>query len=160
MKVLLSKHDASEIVGIIFPFLPRHAERLLDDGKTVFVKFFGKGRIPLKLQPGSRLFPYESKGNKEIVGEAKILRVESISASDAMSVCGTSLFLTQSEFDDYVENRRGKIMLALILEDAKRYQVPLKLNKSATMAGQYMTREMYRKIRGESQKAINVKTES
>jgi hypothetical protein len=148
MRVLLSKHDASKIVGIIFPFFRQHAERFLNEGKTVFVKFFGKERIPLRLQPGSRLFLYESKGNMEIVGEAKILRVESIPASNAVSVYGTRLFLTQSEFEDYVGNRRDRSMLVLVLGDAKRYPVPMKLSKSVTMAGRYMTREMYLQLRG------------
>ncbi len=46
MRVLLSKEAASETVGIIFPLLPTHTEQFLNEGKTVFVKFFGKERIP------------------------------------------------------------------------------------------------------------------
>jgi hypothetical protein len=154
----LTQKDAPQVVGIIFPLLPQHAKRFLDDGKTIFVKFFGKERIPLRLQPESKMFLYESKGNKEIVGEAKIVRVESVPASNVISAYGDNLFLDESEFADYVGIRRDKTMLVLVLVDAKRYSAPLKLDKSVTMAGRYMTQEMYLKLHEESRKPI--KTEA
>lgn len=142
----MGKDDSSQILGIVFPLLPQHAERLLNQGKTIFVKFFSKERIPVRLQSGSRLFLYESKGNKEIVGEARIVRIDTLPASEVMSVHGSRLFLTKSEFEDYVGNRRDKKMLVLLLEDAKKYPVPLKLGRSVTMAGRYMRRELYSQI--------------
>jgi hypothetical protein len=39
-----------QIIGIIFPI------RFFRDHKTVFVKYFGKERLPLRLRAGSRLF--------------------------------------------------------------------------------------------------------
>jgi hypothetical protein len=150
VRVVLKQDESFATIGIIFPFFPKHLERLLNQHKTVFVKFFGRERIPVNLHPGSKLFLYESKGDKEIMGEAKILRVESLRASDVISVYGERLFLTQSEFDEYVGNRRDKRILVLVLEDAKRYAVPLKLNRSVTMAGRYMTSKMYKDLRDES----------
>ena len=117
--------------------------------------YFG-GRIPLRLRPGSKLFLYESQGNKEIVGEARINRVESVRASDAVAKYGARLFLTQLEFEEYVGNRGDKTMLALVLGDVRIYAVPLSLNKSVTMAGRYMTREMYLQLREESRKSIKI----
>jgi hypothetical protein len=143
MNVFLSEESASDTVGIIFPLLRGHAERFLSESKTVFVKFFGKGRMPLRLRPGSKLFLYESQSKKEIVGEAKVVRVESMPASSVMSVYGDKVFLNETEFKDYVGLRMDRTMLVLVLADPKRYSVPLKLDKSVTMAGQYMTREMY-----------------
>ncbi|MGD0549270.1 MAG: DUF365 domain-containing protein [Candidatus Bathyarchaeia archaeon] len=142
----MGKDDSSQILGIIFPLLPQHAERFLNQGKTVFVKFFGKERIPVRLQSGSRLFLYESRGNEEIVGEARIVRIDMLPVSEIVAVYGNRLFLTQSEFEDYVGNRRDKRMLVLVLEDARKYPVALKLGKSVTMAGRYMTRELYHQI--------------
>jgi hypothetical protein len=142
----VSKEVGFDTVGIIFPLLPKHAERFLNDGKTVFVKFFGKERIPLRLRPGSKLFLYQSRGNKEIVGEARISLVESVRASDVVAKYGERLFLEQLEFEEYVGSRGDKIMLALVVGDVRRYVVPLVLNKSVTMAGRYMTRRMYREI--------------
>jgi hypothetical protein len=131
----LRKEVASYIVGIIFPLLPRHAECILREDKTVFVNFCGKEPIHLKLWPGSKLFLHESQSNNEIVGEAKIIRVESVRASDAVSKYGTKPSLMQSEFEDCVGGIVDKTMLALVLGDARRYAVPLSLNKCVTMAG-------------------------
>jgi hypothetical protein len=160
MRVLLSKEVASETVGIIFPLLPKHVERFLNEGKTVFVKFFGKERIPLRLRPGSKLFLYESRGNKEIVGEARITRVESVRASDVVAKYGARLFLEQLEFEEYVGNRGDKTMLALVLRDVRRYAIPLSLKKSVTMAGRYMTREMYKEIPRQPSNSIKINAES
>jgi hypothetical protein len=148
--VPLSEKVASETVGIIFPLLPKHTERILNENKTVFVKFFGKEGIPQRLRPGSKLFLYKSRGNKEIVGEARIIRIESVRASDVVSMYGARLFLTQSEFEEYAGNRGEKTMLALVLGDIRRYAVPVRLDTSMTMAGRYMTREMFQQLRGET----------
>ncbi len=156
----MSEKVASETVGIIFPLLPKHAERFLNEGKTVFVKFFGKERITLRLRPGSKLFLYESQRNKEIVGEARIIRLESVRASDAVSMYGARLFLTQLEFEEYVGNRRDKTMLALVLGDVRRYAVPLSLDKSVTMAGRYMTREMHQQILRQPRNSFTIKAKS
>lgn len=51
-------------MGIVFPFLPEHVNRFFNDGKTVFVKFYGKERIPIRLHVGSTLFFYKSEGSK------------------------------------------------------------------------------------------------
>jgi hypothetical protein len=73
-------------------------------------------------------------------------RIDIQPASEILSAFGNSLFLTQSEFQNYVGTRSDKNMLVLTLEDAKTYPIPLKLKKSVTMAGCYMTRgkELYR----------------
>jgi hypothetical protein len=160
MRVLLSEKAASETVGIIFPLLPKHAERLLNEGKTVFVKFFGRESIPLRLRQGSKLFLYESQGNKAIVGEASITRVESVRASDAVSTYGARLFLTQLEFDEYVGNRGDKTMLALVLGEVRKYAVPLSLERSVTMAGRYMTREMHKRLLRQPRNSITINAES
>jgi len=91
----------------------------------------------------------------EIVGEATITKAELVSASDVPSVYGTNLFLTQPEFERYVEKRKRKAMLVLVVGDARRYTVPLKLSKSVTMAGRYMTRRMYQQLREESARHVS-----
>jgi hypothetical protein len=128
---------------MIFPLLPEHTRRFFEDGKTVFVKFFGKGSNPQRLRIGSRLFFYESERNKEVVGEAKIVEINSETADTVLTKYGHTLFLTPAELDEYAKQRREKKMLVLVLKGAKRYKTPLKLKKSVTMAGQYMTAQMH-----------------
>jgi hypothetical protein len=139
--------DTIETLGIIFPFLPEHVNRFFNDGKTVFVKFYGKGSTPIRLHVGSTLFFYESRGSKRIVGEAEIREISSRTADKVVAEYGDSLFLTQKELDEYANQRSGRKMLVLVLKDVRLYKTPLRLRKSVTMAGQYMTKLMFDELR-------------
>jgi hypothetical protein len=132
-------------IGIVYPLFQEHLQRFFDKGKTVFVKFL-LGR-PTRLNPGLRLFFYQSKSRKEIVGEARIVDISSITADEVLSAYGDRLFLNSEEFREYVGDRHSKPMLVLILEGFERYSSPLKLDKSVTMAGQYMTKTMLDKAK-------------
>lgn len=96
----MPRDGATGTIGIIFPFLPKHPSRFFDEKKTVFVKFFGNERSPLRIRPGSKLFIYESEGNKEIVGEAIISGIEMGTADEVLTKYGRTLFLTQQELDE------------------------------------------------------------
>lgn len=139
--------ESTETIGIIFPLLPKHARRFLENGKTVFVKFFGNQSIPLRLRVGSTLFFYESDRNKEIVGEAKITRIHTGTAEEAWSQYGPALFLTSKELKQYAADRLNKKMLILTLKQPKRYSTPLQLKKSVTMTGRYMTKQMFDELK-------------
>jgi len=143
----LNDDSIGHTTGIIFPFLPEHVSRFFDDGKTVFVKFFGNERIPIRLHVGSKLLFYESEGEKEIVGEATIREISMGNVNEVQAKYRTALFLTQKELDEYTNQRREKKMLVLVLGNARRYKTPLKLRKSLTMAGQYMTKRMFEELR-------------
>lgn len=143
---------SQEVIGITFPILPEHVPRFFKDGKHVFVKFIGMDHVPPKLRHGSKLFFYESGGNKEIVGEAKIVSMKSVPAINVMSLYGDGLFLNEIEFKKYVGARTDKPMLVLVLTNAKQYSIPLKLAKPITKAGQYMMREMYLRLLEDSKK--------
>lgn len=94
--------------GIIYPLIPEHARRFLEDRKTVFVKFVGRGSTPQRLGSGSRLFFYVSGGRREIVGEAKIVSIAKTDPQDVMAQYANQLFLTSKELDSYVGERKAK----------------------------------------------------
>jgi hypothetical protein len=139
--------DHNEVEGIIFPVLPDHLQRFFEGQKTVFVKFVGRNTSPARLQPSSKLFFYKSGGDKEVVGEAKILQISSATVEEALTLFRDKLFLTQSELEEYAGNRKARKMLVLVLENIEKYAAPLRLNKSVTMAGCYMTRRMFKNLR-------------
>jgi hypothetical protein len=114
----------------------------LDEGRTVFVKFFGKQEVPKWLRRGARLFLYESGGNREIVGEAKITEITSGTMDEVWATFGEKIFLTRAELEQYVGDRKERRMLVIVLSEAKRFGTPLNLRRALTMAGQYMTREL------------------
>ena len=144
---MVQDRSPNSVVGIIFPILPNHVKRFFEGRKRVFVKFFGAGVLPKELQCGSRLFFYKSRNNKEVVGEARIVEVCSGTVEEVLTRFGDGLFLTRTELEEYAGNRRTKQMLALVLEEPKRYEVPTRLDKSVTMAGLYMTKTMLKKLR-------------
>jgi hypothetical protein len=73
---------------------------------------------------------------------------------------GDALFLAPAELEDYAGNRESKRMLVLVLEDVRKYRYPLRLKKSVTMAGRYMTREMFRCLRKRDIEVIPPKLET
>ena len=138
---------SKDTVGIIFPVLPEHIHRFFERRKRVFVKFLAREIIPPKLQVGSKLFFYQSRSNKEVVGEARIVEIGNGTVEEVHARFDCDLFLTPTELEEYAGNRKAKRMLFFVLEDAKKYAVPLRLNKSVTMAGQYMTKKMLKNLR-------------
>jgi hypothetical protein len=138
---------SDEIIGIVFPLLPQHTMRLLEEGKKVFVKYFGRDNAPTRLKSGHRLFLYESKGTRRIVGEAKIREIRRGTAAEIWSTFGNDLFLNKQEFDAYVGERKQRSMLVLVIGSPLRYADPLSRDKPLTMAGEYMTKQAYDRLK-------------
>jgi hypothetical protein len=134
------------ILGIIFPLSREHIERFFEGHKTVFVKFYGSHSVPTRLRRGSKLFFYQSRGGKEIVGEAKIIEISSGTFDDVWKKFAERLFLTRNELEAYVGNRRNSPMTVLVLSKVKKYSSPVTLPHSLTMAGEYMTKQMYDRL--------------
>jgi hypothetical protein len=74
----------------------------------------------------------------EIVGEAVISEIDQRTIADVAEY-KDKIFLSQVELDRYVGGRRNKKMLVLVLTSLRRYEKPLRMRQSLTMAGQYMT---------------------
>jgi hypothetical protein len=142
----LTKEDTPKVIGIIFPVLPHHLPRFFENHKTVFVKFVGRHSLSGQIHRGSKLFFYESMGNKEVVGEARIVEVSTGTMDEVLARHGDELFLTRTELEQYAGNRRAQRMLVLVLQDVKKYKVHFRLGKGLTMAGQYMTKAMYLRL--------------
>jgi hypothetical protein len=141
----LPSEEGDETLGIIYPLIPDHAERFFK-GKTVFVKFVGRGAVPSRLHPGSKLFFYTSGGSREIIGDARIVKITTATAREVLEKYADQLFLTADELEEYVGDRREKSMLVLSVSNAKKYDSRLKLPKYVTMAGQYMTKQWYESL--------------
>lgn len=121
----------------------------MEGEKKIFVKFVG--RAPKMLQPGAKLFFYESRSKKEIVGEARITELSYGTVGEVVEKYANDLFLTRKELEEYAGDRRGKRMLVLRLSNARKYSLPLRMDKPVTMAGQYMTKRMYNGLRAHLQ---------
>ena len=143
----LSPTDHDTIAGVIFPILPEHVARFFDCRKRVFVKYVGREALPTKLKLGSKLFFYQSRSNKCIVGEARIVDMTIDTAEEVTRKYPDDLFLTAEELEDYVGNRKNKRMLVLVLKDIRKYATPIRLDKGPAMSGRYMTKAALESLR-------------
>lgn len=135
-----------EIIGRIFPILPKHLERIFA-GKNVFCKFVGKGRP--RLSPEMKILFYSSRGTYEVVGEATIDSLEYLSPQEVMQKYGSRLFISAEELDGYTRKRSrppNKELMVAVLKQIRRYKKPYKLKKPVTMAGLSLTDKVYREI--------------
>lgn len=44
----MTSKDANDCVGVIFPILPEHSQRLFEGRKRVFVKYSARESLPLR----------------------------------------------------------------------------------------------------------------
>ena len=145
----MTKHNASEILGIIFPFLPRHAERLLDGGKDVFAKYLARANLA-GLKVGNRILFYVSGGSRQIVGEARIGQIEFLTPDQLLEKYEDRLFITREELRQYTTKQPGrtssKPLFVAILNSMKKYAMPVVRQMPITMAGINLTKDVYRSI--------------
>ncbi len=135
--------------AVIYP-LPSHlASRILQDRKSVFVKFPTHEIISPKLASCKKLLLYISGSNKEIAGEADIVSINLMTLSDVVSAYGSRLFLTEDELREYSGGRDNKKMMVFELGSITRYPEPKQLGRGITMVGEYMSKEEYDALVGD-----------
>ncbi len=129
--------------AVIYP-LPSHlASRILQNKKSVFVKYATHEIISPKFASCKKLLLYISGSNKEIAGEAEITSISLMTLSEAVSAYGNGLFLTEEELREYSGSRDKKKMMVFLLGGITRYPEPKQLGRGITMVGEYITKEEY-----------------
>ena len=134
--------------AVIYP-LPSHlASRILQDKKSVFVKYPTHETISPKLTSCKKLLLYISGSNKEIAGEAEITSISLMTLSEVVSAYGSSLFLTENELREYSGGRDNKKMLVFMLDGITKYPEAKSLGRGISMVGEYMSKEEYEALVG------------
>lgn len=129
--------------AVIYP-LPSHlASRILQDRKSIFVKYPNHEVISPKLESCKKLLLYISSSNKEIAGEADIISINLMTLSEVISAYGSSLFLTEDELRKYSDGRDSKKMMVFVLNRIMKYPEPKQLGRGITMVGEYISEEEY-----------------
>ncbi len=143
------KKLGSHSFAVIYP-LPSHlASRILQDKKSVFVKYPTHEIISPKLASCKKLLLYISGSNKEIAGEADILSINLMTLSEAVSAYGSSLFLAEDELREYSDGRDNKKMMVFVLGGITKYPEAKSLGRGITMVGEYRSKEEYNSLIGE-----------
>lgn len=93
---------------------------------------------------------YISGSNKEIAGEAEITSISLMTLSDVISAYSSSLFLTEDELREYSDGRDNKKMMVFVLGGITKYPEAKSLGRGITMVGEYMAKEEYEALVGDS----------
>lgn len=131
------------IIGVIFPIPEKIIYRIFDMGMNVFTKFttHTPSEKSIKIHKGDKLFIYQSKAEKTVVGEAIIEKMDFLLSDDVMDKYKEKLITPPEEMAKYVKGRTNKKMLVFELYNITKYNDPVKVNNPITMAGQYVTTE-------------------
>jgi hypothetical protein len=135
-------------IAVIYPLPSPLASRILQDKKSVFVKYPTHEMISPKLASCKKLLFYISGSNKEIAGEADIVSINLMTLSEVVSAYGSSLFLTEDELREYSGGRDSKKMMVFVLGRITKYPEAKCLGRRITMVGEYITEENYKLLRG------------
>ncbi len=123
---------------------------ILQNKKSVFVKYPTHEVISPKLASCKKLLLYISGSNKEIAGEADIVSINLMILSEVVSAYGSSLFLTEDELREYSGGRDNKKMMVFVFGGITKYPEAKCLGRGITMVGEYITREEYEVLVGDS----------
>ena len=140
-----------KIIGATFP-IPRYfLSRILEEGKTVFVK-----PSTLRLKPGMKLIFYASREDQGWHGEAEVGSVEYFTnVEEIIKRYKNELFLTPEELRKYERDRakwhsrdrRPRPWMIVKLRNIKRYPKIVKPKRFIAVSGRYIKETEYKEIR-------------
>lgn len=141
-------------IGVTFPVPKWFLDRILEEGKRVFVK-----PSTLRVQPGMKVVFYASREGQAWIGEAEVESVEFINnVEEIIRKYKDELFLTAKELRDYARERqkwhsrgrRPRPWMVLKLKDIRKYSKPVKPPRFIAVSGRYIKEEEYREIQRKS----------
>ncbi|ASJ08051.1 hypothetical protein A3L11_01945 [Thermococcus siculi] len=139
-----------KIVGVTFPVPKWFLDRILEEGKTVFVK-----PSTLRVQPGMKVVFYASREGQAWLGEAEVEAVKQFTnVEEIIRKYGDELFLTPEELRQYEKERekwnsRGKRprpWMVLRLKNIRKYPKSVKPPRFIAVSGRYVREKEYREI--------------
>ncbi|WP_232473654.1 DUF365 domain-containing protein [Thermococcus profundus] len=139
-----------EVVGVTFPVPKWFLDRILKEGKTVFVK-----PSTLRVQPGMKVIFYASREGQAWLGEAEVEAVEQLTnVEEVIKKYGDELFLTPKELRQYEKERekwhsrgrRPRPWMVLKLKNVMKYSKPVKPPRFIAVSGRYVKEKEYREI--------------
>ena len=139
-----------KVVGVTFPVPKWFLDRILEEGKKVFVK-----PSTLRVQPGMRLVFYASRECQAWLGEAEVESVEFLnSVEEIIKKYEKELFLTPKELKEYERERqkwhsrgrRPRPWMVLRLKNIRKYSKPVKPPRFIAVSGRYIKEKEYREI--------------
>lgn len=135
--------DVEHPFAVIYPASSTFASRILDENKSVFVKYGTNENISTRLMSCKKLIIYESGTGRRVTGECDISAIYSMKPSKVISEYEKDLFLSEKELRYYSSGREGKKMMVFELNNIKKYSIPKILDHQITIGGKYISRDEY-----------------
>lgn len=129
-----------KVVGMILSLPNKIIDRMLH-GRTVYAARSSEKSI--QLGAGSRVYFYDTDRTGLLTAEAKIAKL-AFKTSDQVLEYGRSLFISQSEFGEYLASAKSgtnDVLLVLELEDVTEYSKPVKCPFEVSAPSMYLTDE-------------------
>lgn len=141
------------IIGIVLPTSQEHAKRILGEQKNILVKkiaYIPKELGEYRLKKGMKVLLYISGSGRKLAGEAEIANIEFLTAKEIAIKYSESLMISKQELDNYVGNSPHyykKPLLVLTLTKIQDYKEEVKYQKSISLSGEYLTKDVYDSIK-------------
>lgn len=129
-----------KIKGVSHPIPTEYAERIYEDGKTVFV---GKSFLG-KVNPGDKFIIYESHGAKAYTGWATIKSIGKEKTGSIIRKYKSKLMITPEEFKDYAKSRPE--MNVIEFKDFKKFKNPIVPKRFVAVSGKYIYEDEFKTI--------------
>ena len=142
--------EGGNIIGATFPVPKPLLGRILDEGKTVFVK-----PSTLRLKPGMKIIFYASREEQGWHGEAEVESVEHFtSVEEIIRKYREELFLTPEELRKYERDRakwhsrgrRPRPWMVVKLKNIRKFPKIVKPKMFIAVSGRYVREDEYREI--------------
>lgn len=127
----------NKIVGVSHPVPTEYAERIYDNGKTVFVSRSYRGNV----SEGDKFIIYESHGAKAYTGWADIKSIGKQKTSSIPRKFGKKLMISGEELREYA---KGKPEMNVIeFTNFEKFKNPVKPSRFVTVAGKYIREDEF-----------------
>jgi len=139
-----------KIVGVTFPVPKWFLDRILNEGKTIFVK-----PSTLRIKPRMKLIFYASREDQGWYGEAEVESVEYFTnIEEIIKKYKNELFLTPEELRKYERDRakwhsrgrRPRPWMVLRLKNIRKYPKIVKPKRFIAVSGRYVREKEYKGI--------------
>lgn len=134
-----------EIYAVIYPIPKTYTSGLFESSRLVYLKYTPHEVISDNLKRCKKLLFYESKGEKKVVGEGEIEKIELLSLEEVLRKYEEELFLNKKELYSYADGREKK-PLVFKLKNTQRFEEEIKLKNPITMGGKQLTKEEYNQL--------------
>ena len=128
------------IKGVSHPIPTEYAERIYDEGKTVFVSKSHLGKV----SPGDKFIIYESHGARAYTGWANIKSIGKQKISSITRKYRNQLMITKEELQEYAKGRTE--MNVIEFENFEKFKNPVKPPRFVTVAGKYIYEDEFQII--------------